>query len=196
MMKAAPSKTPGKRGAVINLYHVEPLSYSSHFCSNVSIQSLIREHLHHKCILGHHDKILLSPEASEVEDFVNDNQGGPSLEVPCFYWAESFESTWNQQVLFILATDLCPRLLESEIGGQLEAKWTSIVALKKTIAIKLKRTCKDYNMHTSPPINSQEMAVEKVAWFSQRKDTILKQNRRNGCCKGVSDNYQLFLIPR
>jgi hypothetical protein len=196
MTKAAPSKTHGRRGGIMNLYHVESPSYSFHFCSDVSVKSLIRDHLRQKCVLGPHDKVLSSPEASEVEDFVNDNQGGPSSEVPRFYWAETFKSTWNQQVLFILATDLRPRLLASEIGGQLEAKCTSIAALKKNIAIKLKRTREDYNIHMPPPMDSQETAVEKVARFSKRKEIMLKQNRRNGRRKGVSDNCRPFLIPR
>lgn len=192
--KATPSKSHGRRGPVMNLYHVESPSYSFHFCSDISVKSLIREHLRQKGVLGPHDKVLPSPEASEVEDFVTDNQGGPSLEVPRLYWAETFESTWNQQVLFILATDIRPRLLNSEIGGQLEAKCITIAALKKTIAIKLKRTREDYNTHTPPPIDSQDTVVEKLARFSKKKDTMLKQNRRNGRRKGVSDDCSLFSI--
>ena len=192
--KAVPSKTHGRRGTVINLHHVESPTYSFHFCSDFSVKSLIRDYLRQKRVLG--PEVLSSPEASEVEDFVDNNHGGPSLEVPRFCWVETFESTWNQQALFVLAADLRPRLLESEIGGQLDAKYTTIAALKKTIAIKLERTREDYNINTPPPIDSRDTVVDKLSRYSKKKNIILKQNRRNGRRKGVSDNGRLFLIPR
>ena len=194
--KAVPSKTRGKRGTVINLYHVEPSTYSFHFCSDFSVKLLIRDYLRQKRVLGPHNKVLSSPEASEVEDFVDDNHRGPSMEAPRFCWVETFESPWNQQALFILASDLRPKLVESEIGGQLDGKHTSIAALKKTIAIKLKRTREDYNINTPPPLDSRDTVVDKLSRYSKKKDIILKQNRRNGRRKGVSDNCRLFLIPR
>ena len=80
--------------------------------------------------------------------------------------------------------------------GQLDGKHTSIAALKKTIAIKLKRTREDYNINTPPPLDSRDTVVDKLSRYSKKKDIILKQNRRNGRRKGVSDNCRLFLIPR
>lgn len=152
-------------------------------------QILIQDYLHNgKGILHKDPKRLQSvPPASDVDTFTNDNIGGPTLEEPQFDWADSLDSPWNEQLIFMMATEVHPKIQDLSISAKLPLGYTSVEHLKEAIHLKMRWVCTSYSDAQPPPMESQEMAKGKVTHVANKKGNKGKKNRRNGCHRGVSD---------
>ena len=161
---------------------------SRFFLSNRFTQNLIRDYLRGKGVyVDNPDKLRSPPPQAIIDVFVEDNTGGPTLEEPRFNWDEHLDSAWNHQLIFMMAKELRPMLLDVPIQ---EPRFTEIRYLKQKITMKLGKSRNQY-MSTKPPsIDSTETATEKVDRINQKKLAGQKRNRRTTRRRGVSDLYR------
>ena len=144
---------------------------------------MLRDYLIAKNVLN--DKLPLSPPpAQALKAYVEDGQGGPSLDDPRFDWLKPFISQWNSDMLYALAVDFAPKLQDGP-GVTFEPKWRTTKFLKQTISRKLARTRQSYKDSLPPGLESGITAHDKELGIKERESRRTKQLRRVSRRAGV-----------
>lgn len=128
------------------------------------------------------------PRPEEVEAFVDDGQGGPSLDEPLFDWLKPFSSHWNSELLHALAVDFAPKLQDGP-GITFNPKWRTTKYLKQSISRKLARTRQSYKDRLPPELESGITALDKELKIKKRDSNRVKQLRRVSRRSGVRKHY-------
>lgn len=135
--------------------------------NDCSRKEYIRKWLADRGVLRLKDEVPISATDEEVAAFDTDHAGGPVAGLPVkLYWKSGFSSNWNQQAIFVLASEF---LAEHTTCDMTEDN------LQDLFGRKLERTRRQW-------ILSQTKQAEDI---DRLRAEAAKKNRRRGRLYGV-----------
>ena len=149
---------------------------------------MLRDYLNAKGLWGPAEKLPKPPTTTEITLFVEDNRGGPQVDLPRFDWMSTFKSRWNDELAYLLALDFRNTLLQSPSCALFEEdeQYNSLKYIKSKIVSKLGRIRTSYKNYQPPSSSSKENEAEKKSRLSAKKGFQDKMARRLSRRIGVS----------
>ncbi|KIK00171.1 hypothetical protein K443DRAFT_7839 [Laccaria amethystina LaAM-08-1] len=152
--RLAGRKKPGKRSIAENTFNY-----------------LLRDYLTGKGLRASPEDLPAPPSSFEINLFVEDNQGGPSVDTPRFDWFSTFKSAWNDELAYMLAIEFCGILQESSNSALFEADkdFTLPKYIKAKLVSTLSRVRKSYKDFQPSPVNAKENDSQKKLRLQAQK---------------------------
>ena len=159
----------------------------------------MRDYLADKGLRSSPENLPSPPSSVEIQLFIEDNQGGPSVDTPRFDWLSTFKSAWNDELVYMLALEFCGILQQSSNSTLFEAdkEFTSTKYIKAKIVLALARVRKSYKDFQPLPSNAKESETQKKSRLQAQKAFQQKMGRRLSRRIGVGftffEQFHLFL---
>lgn len=140
----------------------------------------MRDYLTGKGLRASPEDLPAPPSSFEINLFIEDNQGGPSVETPRFDWLSTFKSAWNDELAYMLALDFRGILQQSSNLALFEADkdFTSPKYIKAKLVSTLSRVRKSYKDFQPSPANAKETDPQKKSRLQAQKAFQQKMARR------------------
>lgn len=178
--RLAGRKKPGKRSIAENTFNVKRCVFSVCLFAYILSQSLLRDYLTGKGLRASPEDLPAPPSSLEINLFIEDNEGGPSVDTPRFDWFSTFKSAWNDELAYMLAIEFRDILQESSNSALFEADedFTSPMYIKAKLVSTLSRVRKSYKDFQPSPANATENDAQKKSRLQAQKAFQQKMARR------------------
>lgn len=147
----------------------------------------MRDYLAGKGLRSSPENLPSPPSSFEIQLFVEDNEGGPSVDTPRFDWLSTFKSAWNDELAYMLALEFRGILQQSSNSALFEAdkEFTSPKYIKAKLVSALARVRKSYKDFQPLPANAKETETQKKSRLQAQKAFQQKMGRRLSRRMGV-----------
>jgi hypothetical protein len=138
---------------------------------------MLRSYLENVHLFG--EKLKGPPSLEEIKAFEKDNAlSVPMLDNPRIDWLQNFTSSWNKEVVFVLATDFRQSKLLKVTHIQFPSSLTEVHNVQSRILNKLRRPRQQYLDNLPPAMDDKETALQKENRISKKKTRRGKMDRR------------------
>jgi hypothetical protein len=149
---------------------------------------MLQAYLIHKGLLFQRrsrGQTLQSPSQQDIVAFERHNIGGPNIEAPLLNWTAPLSSSWNRELIHLLASEIQPQIQAVEITP-LPAFMTDKLFIAKEIKKKFTRPRAAFRKRLPPPPWSTETTEAKALRIEKETALEAKMTRRRGRRNGVS----------